>query len=69
MDKYSIVIKWSDEDASFVATCPEFPGLSAFGSTKMEALAEYSIALDLFIAAYSENKMPLPPPQTISQLK
>lgn len=65
MDKYSAIIKWSDEDASFVATCPEFPGLSAFGATRKEALAEYSIALDLFIASYTENKMPLPSPQTI----
>ena len=63
MNRYSMNISWSDEDESYVATCPEFPGLSAFGETPEEALAEAQIALQLFIDTYNEDGMPLPEPQ------
>lgn len=63
MNRYSMNISWSDEDESYVATCPEFPGLSAFGETPEEALAEAQIALQLFIDTYNEDGLPLPEPQ------
>jgi len=63
MNRYSINIFWSDEDESYIATCPEFPGLSAFGETPEEALAEAQIALQLFIDTYNEDGLPLPEPQ------
>jgi predicted RNase H-like HicB family nuclease len=63
MNRYSTNISWSDEDGSYIATCPEFPGLSAFGETPEEALAEAHIALQLFIDTYNEDGVPLPEPQ------
>jgi predicted RNase H-like HicB family nuclease len=63
-DKYALQIFWSDEDASFIAVCQEFPGLSAFGETREEALREAQIALDLMIKTYLEKKLPLPEPKT-----
>lgn len=62
MHKYSFKIFWSDEDQAFIATCPEFPGLSAFGETAEEALAEARVALDLFIEDMTAAGEPLPAP-------
>ena len=61
-NKYTLQIFWSDEDEAFVAICQEFPGLSAFGETREEALKEAQIALDLIIQTYQEKNIPLPEP-------
>lgn len=63
MNKYSINIKWSDEDKSFIATIPEFPGLSAFGETQEEALKEAKTALNGFVEVYEEDNCQLPEPE------
>ena len=59
-NRYAINIEWSDEDREFIATCPAFPGLSAFGASEEEALKEAKIALTGFIETYKANNMPLP---------
>ena len=64
-NRYAIQIFWSEEDEAFVAVCREFPGLSAFGETREEALHEAQIALDLMIETYREKNIPLPEPQSI----
>ncbi len=63
MDKYSINIMWSDEDGGYIATIPEFPGLSAFGESPEEAIGEAKIALTGFIEVYNEDECKLPEPQ------
>jgi predicted RNase H-like HicB family nuclease len=65
-NKYTIQIFWSVEDEAFVAVCQEFPGLSAFGETREEALRESQIALDLMIETYQNKGIALPEPQTVS---
>lgn len=60
MERYSFNIAWSEKDGEFLATCPAFPGLSAFGETEEEALAEGKIALELFIESFTERNLPLP---------
>ena len=62
-NKYRFDLNWSDEDDGYIAVCPEFPGLSAFGETAEEALAEAQIALGLFIESYKAKGLPLPKPQ------
>jgi predicted RNase H-like HicB family nuclease len=47
---YAIHIYWSNEDEGFIAVCEEFPGLSAFGETREDALKEAQIALNAMIA-------------------
>lgn len=64
-NKYTIQIFWSLEDEAFVAVCQEFPGLSAFGETREEALKEAQIALDLMIETYREKGIRLPEPQSV----
>jgi len=61
-NRYPFSIEWSDEDHEYIATCPAFPGLSAFGETEEEALQEGKIALSGFIETYKANDMVLPEP-------
>lgn len=63
MYKYGFKLFWSDEDAAYIVTCPELPGLSAFGDTEEDALREAKIALGLFIEDMRESGEPLPVPQ------
>lgn len=59
-NRYPINIEWSEQDEEFMATCPAFPGLSAFGVSEEEALKEAKIALRGFIETHKANNMPLP---------
>jgi len=65
MNNYSFNIAWSDEDGGYIATCPEFPGLSAFGKTVEVALSEAKVALALFVKTFEEDGLPLPAPQVV----
>ena len=64
-NKYTIQIFWSVEDEGFIAVCQEFPGLSAFGETRENALKEAQTALDLMIETYQSRNIPLSEPQSI----
>ncbi len=60
MFKYSISIKWSDEDNGFMATVPELPGLSAFGGNQAEALSELAVAAQVYLESLKKSGMPVP---------
>ena len=58
---YSILIQWSEEDQSYVASLPEFgPYALTHGATYEEALQNAREVLDLLI----EDTTPLPSPRT-----
>jgi predicted RNase H-like HicB family nuclease len=65
MNKYSVVLQWSDEDDGYIATVPEFPGVSAFGETSEEAVKEVEIALQLMVEVYNEDGCELPLPDRL----
>lgn len=65
MNKYRFNIAWSEEDKGYIVTCPDFPGLSAFGESPEQALMEAQVALKLFIKTYEEKGLSLPEPETI----
>ncbi len=67
MNKYGFEIFWSDEDEGYIATCPDFPGLSAFGETQAAALEEANIALKLFIESNEKDLQALPAPTKVSE--
>ncbi len=56
---------WSDEDEGYIATIPEFPGLSAFGEDAEEAIEEAKIVLEGFLQVYKEDGCRIPEPQTL----
>jgi|SRR6185436_12024846 predicted RNase H-like HicB family nuclease len=62
VNRYPFHIEWSDEDEEFIATCPAFPGLSAFGKTEEKALKEAKVALAGFVETYKANNLALPEP-------
>ena len=66
MFKYSLQIKWSDEDNGYIATAPELPGLSAFGKTQEEAVSELKIAAVAFLEALKESGQALPVPEKLT---
>lgn len=65
MSKYTSVVRWSEEDACYIATSPEFEHLSAFGDTQEEAIAELAVARELVIRVMEEDGQPIPEPQQV----
>lgn len=65
MNKYSYTVTWSERDDSYIALCPEFPGISGIGDTIEEAIAELQVALELVIEIYQEEGRALPEPQLL----
>lgn len=63
MNKYEVIIYWSDEDQAFVAEVPELPGCSAHGPTQEGALANAQEAIQLWIHAAKEFGDPVPEPK------
>lgn len=66
-EMYSIRVNWSDEDKGYIATVPEFSGLSAFGKTMQEAVEEAQVALEGFIEIFKEEGRQLPEPEKIAE--
>ena len=53
MDRYEIIIFWSEEDKAYVADVPELPGCMAHGSTYEHALKNARLAIALLIVSSS----------------
>lgn len=51
---------WSDEDNVWLATCPAFRGLSAFGDTPVEALTEFETVLQAALEIYEAEEWRIP---------
>ena len=63
MNKYEVIIYWSEEDKAFVAEVPELPGCAAHGPTHEAALASAQEAISLWIATAREFGDPIPKPK------
>jgi predicted RNase H-like HicB family nuclease len=63
MNKYEIIIYWSDDDQAFVAEVPELAGCAAHGSTQELALANAQEAIRLWIDTAKEFGDPIPEPK------
>jgi len=62
MEKYEIIIFWSDEDQIFIADVPELPGCMAHGDTQEAALTNAQDAIHLWISTALEcgDSVPVP---------
>ncbi len=58
-----MVARYYEPDQGFIATSEEFPGVSAFGESRQEAITELETVLDLVIEEYLASGWPLPSPQ------
>lgn len=63
MDKYEIIIFWSEEDRAFVAEVPELSGCMAHGNNQEQALANAKEAMQLWIDTAREFGDPIPEPK------
>ncbi|MBZ0169780.1 hypothetical protein MELA_01801 [Candidatus Methylomirabilis lanthanidiphila] len=63
MNKYEVIIYWSEEDQVFVADVPELPSCSAHGATHETALANAQEAIRLWIDTAREFGDPIPMPK------
>lgn len=63
MNKYEVIIYWSEEDEVFVAEVPELPGCAAHGPTQQAALASAQAAINLWINTAKEFGDPIPDPK------
>ena len=60
MNRFEIIIFWSDDDQAFIADVPELPGCMAHGDTHALALAEVKLAMTLWIEAAQANGRTVP---------
>ena len=63
MDRYEVIIYWSDEDDAFVAQVPELPGCMADGTTREEALANAEVVIKEWIETARELGREIPAPK------
>lgn len=63
---YSAHIQWSDLDNEFVATSPEFPGLSALGASADEAVNALTEAIEVAVDALRADGEPIPEPRLLA---
>ena len=62
--RYSYRVFWSEEDAQFVATCVETPGLSGLAPTEAGAIDELKVAIGGWLEHLSEEGTPWPEPNS-----
>ena len=64
--KYSILIQWSEEDNSYVASLPEWGNYArTHGDTYEEALENAKEVLEDLVYAYSQVNKELPTPKIL----
>ena len=63
MNKYEIILYWSNEDRTFVAEVPELPGCMAHGDNQEDALRNVNAATQLWIDTAHEFGDPVPQPK------
>ena len=63
MQKYEIILYWSNEDKVFVAEVPELPGCMAHGKTPEKALENVNQAIGLWIDTAREFGDTIPEPK------
>jgi predicted RNase H-like HicB family nuclease len=63
MNKYEIILDWSEEDQAFIAEAPELPGCAADGSTRQEALANAEAVITEWLETARDLGRAIPEPR------
>ena len=66
--KYSMIIEWSDADAAYVVTLPEFPSNRTHGATYEKAARNGQEVLEMLVEVFQEDGKPLPQPRVMHDL-
>ena len=63
MNRYEIIIYWSDEDKTFIAEIPELPGCVSDGQTYYEALKNVEVISQEWIETAKQLGRNIPHPK------
>jgi len=63
MNRYAIIVFWSEEDGAWVADVPDLKSCSAFGASREQAVAEIGVAIDAWLAAARNAGLEIPKPR------
>ena len=63
MNKYEIIVYWSQEDNTFIAEVPELPGCMADGENQIEALKNVNMVINEWIETAIMTKRIIPKPK------
>ena len=63
MDKFEMIIYWSEDDGSFLVEVPELPGCMADGITYIEAVENAETAIKMWIEVANEIGREIPKPK------
>ena len=63
MNKYEIVLYWSEEDELYIAEVPELPGCMADGNSYQEAVLNAEIIINEWIETAKDLGREIPKPK------
>jgi predicted RNase H-like HicB family nuclease len=63
MNKYEIILYWSEEDDAFIAEVPELPGCAADGPTRQEALTNAEMVMTEWVETARDLGRAIPEPR------
>lgn len=63
MNKYEVILYWSDADGAYLAEVPELPGCMADGATRAEALSNAETVIAEWIETAKKLGRPIPGPK------
>lgn len=63
MNRYEIILYWSEEDQVFIAEVPELPGCMAHGETQNEAFQNVQDAMSFWLDTARELGRSIPEPR------
>ena len=69
MNKYSMIVQWSDEDQLFLVTIPEFSDLVVMpcthGKTRQEAIHNGEEVIEMYLEAWRTEGEVIPEPRKL----
>lgn len=69
MNRYSMVVQWSNEDQLFLVTIPEFTDRVVMpcthGKTREEAIHRGEEVIEMYLEAWQAEGEPIPEPSTL----
>ena len=63
MNKYEIIVYWSQEDNRFIAEVPELPGCMSDGENQIEAITNVNKIINEWIETAIQTKRNIPIPK------
>ncbi len=61
--RYSLLVRWSDEDEAYIVTVPELPGCVTHGTTQVEAVRQAQDAIATWLEGARAAADPIPSPR------